>query len=133
MCWKKYKVYRAILFYPIFAVQPIMAQTDSLFLTVEQLFEKGVQHNLQLQADIMKESMARERAKTARAAQFPMQQAYIIEYQRLFILKGTSCTLTIERSRKENVRCLHSIAFAHGLVPPFSSLFVKYPLPCTKH
>ena len=71
MCWKKYKVYRAILFYPIFAVQPIMAQTDSLFLTVEQLFEKGVQHNLQLQADIMKESMARERAKTARAAQFP--------------------------------------------------------------
>lgn len=59
MCWKKYKVYRAILFYPIFAVQPIMAQTDSLFLTVEQLFEKGVQHNLQLQADIMKESMAR--------------------------------------------------------------------------
>ena len=74
MCWKKYKVYRAILFYPIFAVQPIMAQTDSLFLTVEQLFEKGVQHNLQLQADIMKESMARERAKTARAAQFPELQ-----------------------------------------------------------
>ena len=70
MCWKKYKVYRAILFYPIFAVQPIMAQTDSLFLTVEQLFEKGVQHNLQLQADIMKESMARERAKTARTALF---------------------------------------------------------------
>ena len=74
MCWKKYKVYRAILFYPIFAVQPIMAQTDSLFLTVEQLFEKGVQHNFQLQADIMKESMARERAKTARAAQFPELQ-----------------------------------------------------------
>lgn len=74
MCWKKYKVYRAILFYPIFAVQPIMAQTDSLFLTVEQLFEKGVQHNLQLQADIMRESMARERAKTARAAQFPELQ-----------------------------------------------------------
>ena len=64
---------------------------------------------------------------------FPMQQAYIIEYQRLFILKGTSRILTIEQSRKENVRCLHSMAFAHGLVPPFFSLFVKYPLPCTKY
>ena len=47
--------------------------------------------------------------------------------------KGTSRILTIERSRKESVRCLHSMAFAHGLVPPFFSLFVKYPLPCTKH
>ena len=51
---------------------------------------------------------------------FSMQQAYIIEYQRLFILKGTSCILTIKRSQKENVRRLHSVAFAYGLVPPFS-------------
>lgn len=51
---------------------------------------------------------------------FPMHQAYIIEYQRLFILKGTSCIMTIKRSRKENVRRLHSVAFAYGLVPPFS-------------
>ena len=50
----------------------------------------------------------------------PMHQAYIIEYQRLFILKGTSCILTIKESRKENVRRLHSVAFAYGLVPPFS-------------
>lgn len=50
----------------------------------------------------------------------PMHQAYIIEYQRLFILKGTSCIMTIKRSRKENVRRLHSVAFAYGLVPPFS-------------
>ena len=62
-----------------------------------------------------------------------MQQAYIIECQRLFILKGTSRILTIERSRKENVRCLHSMAFAHGLVPPFFSLFVKFSLPRTRH
>lgn len=47
-------------------------------------------------------------------------QAYIIEYQRLFILKGTSRILTIERSRKENVRRLHSMAFVYGLVPLFS-------------
>lgn len=51
---------------------------------------------------------------------FLSNQAYIIEYQRLFILKGTSRILTIKRSRKENVRCLHSMAFAHGLVPLFS-------------
>ena len=56
-----------------------------------------------------------------------MHQAYIIEYQRLFILKGTSRILTIERSRKENVkenvRCLHSVAFVYGLVPLFSVFF----------
>lgn len=50
----------------------------------------------------------------------PYDQAYIIEYQWLFILKGTSCILTIKRSRKENVRRLHSVAFVYGLVPPFS-------------
>lgn len=54
---------------------------------------------------------------------FPTHQAYIIEYQRLFILKGTSRILTIERSRKENVRCLHSVAFVYGLVPLFSVFF----------
>ena len=54
-----------------------------------------------------------------------MHQAYIIEYQRLFILKGTSRILTIERSRKESVRCLHSMAFAHGLVPPFFQSFCE--------
>ena len=48
-----------------------------------------------------------------------MQQAYIIECQRLFILKGTSRILTIEQSRKENVRRLHSVAFVFSLVPPF--------------
>ena len=62
-----------------------------------------------------------------------MHQAYIIEYQRLFILKGTSRILTIERSQKENVRRLHSMAFVYGLVPPFFSLFVKFSLPCTRH
>lgn len=74
MFWKKYKVYRALLLCPIFTVQPVTAQTDSLLLTVEQLFEKGVQHSLQLQADAVKESMAQERAKTARSAQLPELQ-----------------------------------------------------------
>ena len=48
-----------------------------------------------------------------------MQHAYIIECRRLFILKGTSRILTIERSRKENVGRLHSVAFVFSLVPPF--------------
>ena len=50
----------------------------------------------------------------------PMQHAYIIKYQRLFIKKGTSRLLTIKGTRKENVRRLHSVAFVFGLVPPFS-------------
>ena len=50
----------------------------------------------------------------------PTHQAYIIECQRLFILKGTSSILTIKESRKGNVRRLHSVVFAYGLVPPFS-------------
>ena len=58
-------------FWPL---QSINAQTDSLFLTVDQLFERGVQHSLQLQADAMKESMAQERIRTARSAQLPELQ-----------------------------------------------------------
>ena len=58
------KTYRVYLLGPlclIFAGQPAKAQTDSLFLSVDQLFERGVQHSLQLQADALKEAMAQER------------------------------------------------------------------------
>ena len=74
MFLKKSKLYPAILFGLFSFPQWINAQTDSLFLTVDQLFERGVQHSLQLQADAMKESMAQERAKTARTAQLPELQ-----------------------------------------------------------
>ena len=46
------KTYRVYLMGPLclmFAGQPAKAQTDSLFLSVDQLFERGVQHSLQLQ------------------------------------------------------------------------------------
>ena len=60
MFLKKYKLYPVILFSLFSFPQLMHAQTDSLFLTVDQLFERGVQYSLQLQADAMKESMAQE-------------------------------------------------------------------------
>lgn len=64
MFLKKYKLYPVILFSLFSFPQLMHAQTDSLFLTVDQLFERGVQYSLQLQADAMKESMAQERTDT---------------------------------------------------------------------
>ena len=74
MYLKMYKKYGAVLSSLFLAAQSINAQTDSLFLTIDQLFERGVQHSLQLQADVMKESMAQERIRTARSAQLPELQ-----------------------------------------------------------
>ena len=45
------------------ATFPAIAQTDSLFLTIAQLFERGVRHSLQIQADVLKESIAQERTQ----------------------------------------------------------------------
>ena len=53
MFLKKYKLYPVILFSLFSFPQLMHAQTDSLFLTVDQLFERGVQYSLQLQADAM--------------------------------------------------------------------------------
>jgi len=39
--------------------------SDSLFLTLDRLFEWGVEHNLQLKADRIQLEMAEERIKTA--------------------------------------------------------------------
>lgn len=44
MSLKKYKLYPAILFGLFTFPQLTNAQTDSLFLTVDQLFERGVQY-----------------------------------------------------------------------------------------
>ena len=74
MYLKMYKKYWAALSCLLWVTSSINAQTDSLFLTVDQLFERGVQYNLQLQADAMKESMAQERMRTARSAQLPELQ-----------------------------------------------------------
>ena len=67
MFLKKYKLYPVILFSLFSFPQLMHAQTDSLFLTVDQLFERGVQYSLQLQADAMKESMAQERTRIRRS------------------------------------------------------------------
>lgn len=52
---------------------PLMAyaQTDSLKLSVEQLFEWGMERSLQLEADQLQERMAGERAQTARKNLLP--------------------------------------------------------------
>lgn len=74
MSFRKEKIYPVLLVSLFFIVQPAIAQSDSLFLTVDRLFEQGVQHSLQLQADEMKEAMAKERVRTARTAQLPELQ-----------------------------------------------------------
>ena len=71
MFLKTYRVYLIGLLCLMFAGQPAKAQTDSLFLSVDQLFERGVQHSLQLQADALKEAMAQERTRTARTSSLP--------------------------------------------------------------
>ena len=71
MFLKTYRVYLIGLLCLMFAGQPAKAQTDSLFLSVDQLFERGVQHSLQLQADALKEAMAQERTRTARTSPLP--------------------------------------------------------------
>lgn len=54
-----------------FLILPAMARQDSLFLSVEQLFESGVKSSLQLQADSLKERMAYERKRHAQTALLP--------------------------------------------------------------
>ena len=71
MFLKTYRIYLIGLLCLMFAGQPAKAQTDSLFLSVDQLFERGVQHSLQLQADALKEAMAQERTQTARTSSLP--------------------------------------------------------------
>lgn len=49
----------------------LSAQTDSLFLTVGQLFELGMENSLPIQADKIRERQAKEQSQTARQAQLP--------------------------------------------------------------
>ena len=53
------------------AALPAAAQSDTLFLPVERLFELGVRHNLALQADALEERSALERERGARAERLP--------------------------------------------------------------
>lgn len=49
----------------------VAAQTDSLSLSVEQLFEQGIAQSLRIGADQLKEEMAALRARTARSLRLP--------------------------------------------------------------
>lgn len=70
MHWKTDKIVYLIVFS---LLSPFLAtaQNDTLFLSVDRLFELGVQQSLQLQADALQESSAQEREKEARAQQWP--------------------------------------------------------------
>lgn len=74
MYWKVYKPSAIGLLGTLFYASSIQAQTvpaDSLFLTVDQLFDRGVRNSLLLQADALKEKAAGKRTLTARSAQLP--------------------------------------------------------------
>ena len=64
----RYKILIVTLLGLLFA-STSQAQSDTLFLTVDRLFEWGLQQSLQLQADALHETVAQERAKDARAQQ----------------------------------------------------------------
>lgn len=71
MCWNKSKCLVVLCAVLSLGLMRAEAQTDTLYLTVEELFDRGVQHSLVLQADALDEAAARERLQGARAARLP--------------------------------------------------------------
>lgn len=71
MCWKSGKYPVSLLVGALLWSCTIAAQRDSLFLSVDELLERGMQRSLLLQADVLKEQAARERVQTARSEQLP--------------------------------------------------------------
>lgn len=57
----------------LFGIAPLKASIDedSLYLSIGQLFDRGMEQNLQLAADRLKEQIADDRARTARASRLP--------------------------------------------------------------
>ncbi len=57
----------------ILAFSPLKAyaQEDSLYISLDRLFERGMEQNLQIAADKLRERMAEERTRTARANRLP--------------------------------------------------------------
>lgn len=58
MSLRIYKKHVLSLFCMTVATFPAIAKPILLFLTIDQLFERGVRHSLQIQADVLKESIA---------------------------------------------------------------------------
>lgn len=54
-----------------FLYTTLHAQQDTLYLSLQQLFERGTEQHLQLTADRLKEKIAHERTKTARTTRLP--------------------------------------------------------------
>lgn len=66
MNWKIYKYRLLLLLLGGVACLSAEAQSDTLFMSVERLFELGLRHSLLLQADALKENIAEEQERGAR-------------------------------------------------------------------
>lgn len=72
MSLKVFNIIRKLIFTgSLFWAVSAQAQQDSLFLSVEQLFESGIKSSLQLQSDSLKERMAHERKLYAKTGLLP--------------------------------------------------------------
>lgn len=70
MLLKPIKVFTTILF-TFCTPTSIYAQNDSLQISLEQLFARGMEKHLQLSADHLKEQMAKERIRNAQTTKLP--------------------------------------------------------------
>lgn len=66
MNWKIYKYRLLLLLLGGVACLSAEAQSDTLFMSVERLFELGLRHSLLFQADALKENIAEEQERGAR-------------------------------------------------------------------
>ena len=72
-CWNVYRRVGAVVALVLCAglVRAEAQPADTLYLSVGELFDRGVQHSLLLQADALNETAAQERLQGARAARLP--------------------------------------------------------------
>ncbi len=71
MNWKIYKYRLLLLLLGGVACLSAEAQSDTLFMSVERLFELGLRHSLLFQADALKENIAEEQERGARIDRLP--------------------------------------------------------------
>lgn len=60
-----------VMSFALFPSMGVVAQSDSLYLDLDRLFELGLQQNLQLAADKLQEDAVAYRASSARSRRLP--------------------------------------------------------------
>lgn len=71
MYWRIAKGILCVSICAVFGIVEAATPPDSLFLTVDQLFERGIENSLQLKADRLQSAMIGERVKTASSMKLP--------------------------------------------------------------